>query len=55
MDSVLAIRKLDEHLEAVLHPFREAIERLTTIPGVSQIVAQVIVAEMGRPTGNVSS
>ena len=42
-----SIRKLDEHLEAVLHPFREAIELLTTIPGVSQIVAQVIVAEVG--------
>ena len=42
-----SIRKLEEHLETVLDPFRESIELLTTIPGVSTIVAQVIVAEVG--------
>ena len=42
-----SIRKLEDHLEAVLDPFREVIALLTTIPGVSHVVAQVIVAETG--------
>lgn len=47
-----------EHLETViaavegeaataLRPFRDSLERLTTIPGVSDVVARVIVAEIG--------
>ena len=42
-----SIGKLEEHLETVIQPFREAVELLTSIPGVSDHVAQVIVAEVG--------
>ncbi len=34
-------------VEEVLAPFAEAAQRLTTIPGVSQRVAEVVVAEIG--------
>ena len=33
--------------DEVLRPFREAADRLTTIPGVSETVARVIIAEVG--------
>jgi transposase len=42
-----AIGQLDERLGDALRPFRELAELLTTIPGVSDIVAQVILAEIG--------
>ena len=42
-----AIAELDERLGDALRPFRELAELLTTIPGVSEIVAQVILAEIG--------
>jgi transposase len=41
------IEQLDQRLGGALAPFREAVERLETIPGVSTITAQVIVAEIG--------
>jgi hypothetical protein len=34
---------LDRRLDAVLDPFRECAELLTTIPGISAIAAHVIV------------
>lgn len=39
-----------ERLEATLAPFRAVVDRLITLPGVSQIVARVLVAEIG-PVG----
>src|SRR5262249_27938449 len=39
--------RLMERLEAVLAPFGEALEQLTTIPGVSQQTAAIVVAEVG--------
>jgi transposase len=42
-----AIDKLEGHLEAALAPFREAQKHLMTIPGVSEIVAASILAELG--------
>jgi len=42
-----AIDKIDQEVEAGLQPFRDAIELLTTIPGVSDVAAQGIVAEIG--------
>ena len=36
-----------QQADEVLRPFREAAERLTTIPGVSETVARVLVAEIG--------
>jgi transposase len=41
------IGRLGERIEAVMAPFAEAAERLTTIPGVSQRVAETVVAEIG--------
>lgn len=42
-----AVREVEARLGSALEPFREAVERLTTMPGVSQTVARVIVAEAG--------
>jgi transposase len=41
------IAAFDARIEEVLAPFRDAVERLITIPGVSRIAAQVILAEVG--------
>jgi len=41
------IARIEAALEDRLHPFRDTIARLTTIPGVSVVVAQTIVAEIG--------
>lgn len=41
------VEQFDAQIEAALRPFQDAVERLVTIPGVSQTVAQVIVAEIG--------
>jgi transposase len=42
-----AVRKLEGHLGDALAPFRAAAERLTTIPGVSDTTARVLIAEIG--------
>lgn len=42
-----AIAELDERIEAMIEPFRDARDLLTTIPGVSRVVADVIIAETG--------
>ena len=42
-----AIAQIDAELGERLEPFRDAIARLTTIPGVSTLAATVIVAEIG--------
>lgn len=42
-----AIASVDERVGAVLDPFRAAAESLTSIPGVSDVVAQVIISEIG--------
>jgi transposase len=41
------LAEFNARLEVVLAPFQEAIERLSTMPGVSITAAQVIVAEIG--------
>ena len=41
------IGDFDQRIEVALAPFQGDIERLTTIPGVSTTVAQVILAEIG--------
>ena len=41
------IAEFDVRLEAALAPFRDAIERLKGIPGVSDNVAQTLIAEIG--------
>jgi transposase len=42
-----AVRELEARMGDALEPFREQVDRLTTIPGVSDVVAQVIAAEVG--------
>jgi transposase len=41
------IAEIERRIEQLLAPFREQVERLTTIPGVSRTIAHVIVAEIG--------
>jgi transposase len=41
------ITAFDARIEELLAPFRGAVERLITIPGVSRVAAQVILAEIG--------
>jgi transposase len=48
IDSLEAgIVQLERQMEKLLRPFRGRIEQLSTIPGVSDTVAQVLVAEIG--------
>ena len=42
-----AVHKLEQQADEVLRPFREAADRLVTMPGVSETVARVIIAEVG--------
>jgi transposase len=42
-----AIARIDKEVDANVEPFRVACEMLTTIPGVSSLAAEVIVAEIG--------
>ena len=42
-----AVQKLERKADEVLRPFRAAADRLTTIPGVSETVARVIISEIG--------
>ena len=43
----VAVRDVEARLGAALAPFRAAVEHLITMPGVSETVARVIVAEIG--------
>lgn len=45
------ISEIERRIEQQLKPFRESIERLTAIPGVSTTIAHVIVAEIGLDMG----
>ena len=42
-----AIAEIDTHIDEDLRPFREAVTRLTAIPGISDVAAAVIVSEIG--------
>jgi transposase len=41
------LRTVDGRLEILLRPFEATVERLSTIPGVSRLVAQTLIAEIG--------
>jgi transposase len=41
------VGRLEARIEAVLPPFEEAVQRLSTIPGISRPVAEAVVAEVG--------
>jgi transposase len=42
-----SIAQIDKEVGTLLEPFRERTQRLLTIPGVSDVVAQVLVSEIG--------
>ena len=42
-----SVAAFDARIEAALAPFRDAAERLTSLPGISDVAAQVILAEIG--------
>jgi transposase len=42
-----AIAQFDAEIERVIQPFRDVVERLTGIPGISATAAHVLVAEIG--------
>jgi transposase len=43
----LAVRDVEARLEQALAPFRDTVERLTTMPGISITAARVLMAEIG--------
>lgn len=45
------LRTIDARLEILLTPFHAVVERLSTIPGVSTLVAQTIIGEIGVDVG----
>jgi transposase len=46
-----ALAGIDQEVDANVEPFREAIEMLRTIPGLSSLSAEVIVSEIGIDRG----
>jgi transposase len=46
-----AVAEIDQEVEAELEPFRAAVRLLSSIPGVSALSAEVIVAEIGTDMG----
>jgi transposase len=43
-----AIDQIDPEVDALVEPFRTAVQLLTTIPGINELSACVILAEIGR-------
>ena len=41
------IQQFDQEIEKAIRPFRDTVERLTTIPGIARIAAVAMVAEIG--------
>jgi transposase len=50
-----AIKQLEGRTEELIAPFRERVELLTTMPGVSRTLARVIVAEIGLDMGRFAT
>ena len=49
------IREVEAQIESLLDPFRDAYQRLQTIPGVSRVVAQTLLAEIGADMSHFPS
>jgi transposase len=45
IDDVIAT--IDKEVDALIEPFRAAVERLSTMPGISDVAAEAIVSEIG--------
>ncbi|MCP4382424.1 MAG: IS110 family transposase [Hyphomicrobiales bacterium] len=43
-----AVAEIDREVEDIIEPFRQAVSLLTSIPGISDLSARVILAEIGR-------
>ena len=50
-----AIAAIDQEVEGQLAPFRAAVQRLDTIPGVNALAAEIIVAEIGTEMSHFPS
>jgi transposase len=50
-----AIARMDQQVEASLAPFRQAVELVSTVPGVKALSAQGIVCEIGTDMGRFPS
>jgi transposase len=50
-----AIAEIDREADAGLACFREAVKQLSTIPGVSELSAQVILSEIGTDMGRFAT
>jgi transposase len=46
-----AIESVDQEVGVVLEPFRDKVRRLMTMPGISDVTAEVIVSEIGTDMG----
>jgi transposase len=46
-----AITQIDQEVDAQVEPYRAAVQLLTTIPGISELSACVILAKIGRDMG----
>jgi transposase len=51
LDADLA--ELDAKLAELIGPFTDAVDRLDAIPGIGQLAAQLLIAEIGTDTGQV--
>ena len=50
-----AIDQIDPEVDALVEPFRTAVQLLTTIPGIDELSACVILAEIGRDMSRFST
>jgi transposase len=50
-----AIAEIDREADAGLACFRDAVKQLSTIPGVSELSAQVILSEIGTDMGRFAT
>jgi transposase len=46
-----AIDQIDPEVDALVEPFRTAVQLLTTIPGIDELSARVVLAEIGHDMG----
>ena len=49
-----AIAEIDREVDASIEPFRRAVELLSSIPGVSELSARVIIAEIRLDMGRIT-
>jgi transposase len=49
------IAAFDARIEAALEPFRDAVERLKAVPGLSETSAQILIAEIGTDMGQFAT